>query len=109
MRKDLIEIKQMGGLKCDNPNCDYVNEFVPASDYKNWVNCPCPKCGANLLTQEDYKSHKKLLSMINVINRIGRLLPERILKELEKESTQTARASWNGSGKMKLTIEEENK
>jgi len=42
------------GVKCDNPNCDYSDMSVTVSDYADWVNKPCPKCGENLMTQKDY-------------------------------------------------------
>lgn len=42
------------GIKCDNPQCDFKDHTVRIEDYKQWLNWPCPKCGANLLTQADY-------------------------------------------------------
>ena len=72
---EIVKIKQIGGIKCDNPNCDYRNESVPVEDYKNWLNKPCPICGSNLLTKKDYKSVKRLLSTIKIINKIGKILP----------------------------------
>lgn len=39
-------------LFCDNPECEHV-EFV-AEITQDMVNKPCPECGSNLLTQEDY-------------------------------------------------------
>ena len=43
------------GLKCDNPNCDWKDTTITVEDYPNWINKPCPKCGENVLTEEDYK------------------------------------------------------
>ena len=74
MTDDVLSIISMGGLKCDTPGCNYINEFVPPSDYKNWIDCPCPKCGASLLTKKDYKSFKRMLYFITCINKIGKLL-----------------------------------
>lgn len=42
----------MNFLKCDEPDCDtrvFVGEIQ-----QHHVDTPCPSCGANLLTQEDY-------------------------------------------------------
>lgn len=75
MAEDTLKIFKMGGLKCDTPGCGYVNEFVPPSDYKNWIDCPCPRCGANLLTKKDYKSFNRLLFFIKAVNKIGKLFP----------------------------------
>lgn len=99
---DLIEIKKMGGIKCDNPDCDYRDETVKVEDYSNWLDRPCPKCGNNLLTKEDYKSFKKLLSLIKVINKIGRLLPKKTIKKLEEEPKELVHIGWNGSGKFSI-------
>ena len=73
---EIVEIKQIGGIKCDNPSCDFRDESVPVEDYKNWLNKPCPICGSNLLTKKDYKSVKRLLSTIKIINKIGKILQE---------------------------------
>ena len=43
-------------------------------DYKDWLNKPCPKCGMNLLTQEDYDNVMMLMSLINSMNEV---LPQR--------------------------------
>ena len=42
------------GLKCDNPECDFVDLTIPRADYESSIGKPCPKCGESLLTQEDY-------------------------------------------------------
>ena len=58
-----------GGLKCDNVNCDYVNMDVEINDYKNWVNKPCPLCGSNLLTEQDFAAVLAIQSIVNNINK----------------------------------------
>lgn len=40
------------GIKCDTDGCDYHNDDV--IKYRKWINKPCPKCGANLLTVKDF-------------------------------------------------------
>lgn len=42
------------GVKCDNSGCDFVVSFEAFEEYEQFINKPCPKCGENLLTQEDY-------------------------------------------------------
>ena len=59
-----------GGIKCDNPQCDYINEDVSVSDYHNWLNKPCPKCGENLLTQEDYDKVQSMLAIVDLVNQM---------------------------------------
>lgn len=58
------------GIKCDNPECDFKDMSVNFEDYKNWVNRPCPKCGANLLTTKDYNACRALLHISNFLNKI---------------------------------------
>jgi hypothetical protein len=87
-----IEI-QGGGLKCDNPHCDFEDETIPIEDYEKWINKPCPKCGENLLTQEDYDQTMQILDAMSIINSYspedldtiaGNLSPEEIDQALDK-------------------------
>ncbi len=43
------------GVKCDTKDCDFTVQFTEFEQYEGYVNKPCPKCGANLLTEEDYE------------------------------------------------------
>lgn len=59
-------------LECDNDSCDFVLKRVPGFYEKiteHHVGTPCPKCGESLLTFEDYYEHKKLMDIINWINK----------------------------------------
>lgn len=67
MTKKAIDINVIG-IKCDH--CDYRKEGVKFEDYPQWLNKPCPKCGANLLTQEDLDSIKMLFSFAELVNAI---------------------------------------
>ena len=49
----LCVIMEFKDIKCDNAKCDHYEE-VDFEDYPKYVNKPCPKCGDNLLTREDY-------------------------------------------------------
>jgi len=72
MRK-LIEINQDHLVICDNKDCDFKvpNETgAPSvSIMKQFLNVACPKCGSNLLTEEDYTNSLKILNAMNWINR----------------------------------------
>lgn len=69
MRK-LIEIDDDASLICDNPQCDYTTEtrFTPqeATDY---INKPCPKCGKNLLTFDDFINWVMLINRVRRVNK----------------------------------------
>lgn len=66
----LIDI-QVGGLKCDAEGCDYTDTDAKMEDYEQYVNAPCPKCGAPLLTEEDMAAVKQMHEMADLINGMG--------------------------------------
>ena len=73
-----IELTNNGGLKCDNPSCDWEDTTIKMEDYGEWVNKPCPKCGENVLSEGDYTMTQALHSAVDFINSLG----EGELKEL---------------------------
>lgn len=70
MRK-LIEVSREMLIVCDNPKCGYNIPYNKDSDtdLKKYINTPCPECGQNLLTEEDYLRDKKVMQTINFINK----------------------------------------
>lgn len=64
-----------GGLKCDNPNCDWKDLSVTRDQMKDFINHKCPKCGENVLTLEDYENANKAMQIADFINS---LTPEQI-------------------------------
>lgn len=71
MRK-LIEMSQEYLIVCDNKECDYKIENTtkdPYVDTISYINAPCPKCGENLLTVEDYLSVRKMTRIVNWVNK----------------------------------------
>ena len=62
------------GIRCDA--CDWKNPNVKVEDSESWLNKPCPKCGANLLTETDLKIMESLLSLVEVINDLAPLYPD---------------------------------
>lgn len=63
--------RKSGGLKCDSPTCDWTDPTVKVEDYKEWLNAPCPKCGDNVLTQEDFDNVMKVIEMVDLINTLS--------------------------------------
>lgn len=59
------------GLVCDNPACDYENREVTEANLKDWVNAPCPKCGENLLTEDDFDRAINALEVVELINSLS--------------------------------------
>ena len=63
---------QIGGIKCDNPHCNYKDMSVKYEEYPDYLNKPCPICGWNLLTQQDY----------DIVQRIVKLHTNPLLQQL---------------------------
>ncbi|MGE7650499.1 hypothetical protein ACQKM1_22390 [Peribacillus frigoritolerans] len=83
------------GIKCDS--CDFNDMAVQVNDYPEWVNKPCPKCNANLLTEADYKNVKLLIKLAEITNII---LP----KNSSDEEKVTMTVEMNGTGEMDFDI-----
>ena len=65
-----IEITQWG-IKCDNPECEFVDNTVKFEQYPQYINKGCPHCGDNLLTKADYENAVALRSVANLINKFS--------------------------------------
>lgn len=59
---DLISTK----LKCDS--CDYIEPDLDMNDLESYIDKPCPLCGENILTKEDYDQQNLLLGIVNLMN-----------------------------------------
>ena len=70
MRK-LIEKQQNSLVTCDNPKCDYTVACTDDTEKSLvlFIDKPCPKCGENLLTKEDYLQYQNLIKFVNFMNR----------------------------------------
>lgn len=55
-------------IDCDNSSCNFTKD-IGLVDVGNYLNKPCPLCGDNLLTEEDYKQAMNTLKVINWINK----------------------------------------
>lgn len=88
-----------GGLKCDNPSCDFVDMSIAIEDYDKWLNVPCPKCGANLLTQEDLDAVKMIIALSKLIQ----------ASEYENngiDGDATLCFNFNGTGNVEMSIKQ---
>lgn len=55
-------------LKCDAEGCDHKESVSEIT--ADLIGKPCPKCGANLLTKDDFESGQNLVEVINAFNKI---------------------------------------
>ena len=62
-------------LNCDNDRCDFTIADIPDADAEGWVDRPCPKCGENLLTREDFDRWSTVQKAAELINT---LTPEQL-------------------------------
>lgn len=88
-----IQISKMGGLKCDNPHCDWCDMDIKTEDYKDYIDYKCPKCGEDVFTKKDYSVFKFTIWLIKVLNFI---LPKRVPNE-DKDAIMTCNFGKNGA------------
>jgi hypothetical protein len=81
----------MGGLKCDNPSCDYKNPNIHLSEYADYVGATCPQCGEVLLTQADFDAVQKLVEFAEIIG-------------LVEDDVPMARLEMDGSGSITIKL-----
>ena len=98
METPIIQFEE-GGICCDNDACDYFDDTVLFSQLKDFVNKPCPKCGSNLLTEEDYKAAVTFRKMGEKLNSMPKEVVEALLKTVnvvrlpeDEENAQRIRA-----------------
>jgi hypothetical protein len=56
-------------LICDEPTCDHKEDVGALSE--DMIGKPCPKCGANLLTREDYEEGLKYQAVLELLKSAG--------------------------------------
>jgi hypothetical protein len=66
----LIEF-EVRGIECDNERCDFGDPNVLAKDFPIWINKPCPKCGSNLLTYDDWELVDRMMAFTNLTNELA--------------------------------------
>ena len=89
------------GIKCDNPDCDYIDMTVRYEDYPKWLNRPCPKCGANLLTEKDFKKIQKMMSHVEFLNKVFSLANKKGKDATENAPLLKVHLDMNGTGKVR--------
>lgn len=70
-RKPITITKDIEGLKCDNPACDWTDPSVKFENMEEHLNRECPKCGQNVLTEEDFHLAKSVKDGVDLINSLS--------------------------------------
>lgn len=84
---------KIGGIKCDF--CTWFDMDVPYEKYPEYINKPCPYCGSNLLTEEDYVNCQTLVAYAEAMN-------EKKLPNKCKAKDRYMHVEMNGTGNMEL-------
>lgn len=79
------------GIKCDAPDCGWCDDEADWADARAWLDKPCPKCGASLLTDGDLAFLEAALSAAAWVNKLVGDLPD-------TEPKVTGRIQMDGSG-----------
>ena len=68
-KRQLIETHIDPKVVCDNPSCDYTESYTETTSLIDYVNKPCPKCGENLCTEQDYKTYMGMMKTVKWLNK----------------------------------------
>ena len=85
----------ISGIKCDADGCDYRDDDVAVEQYNEWLNKPCPMCGANLLTEEDLAVVNAFTTITNEVNSLMESLGIESPSDAERK---VVRVELNGTG-----------
>lgn len=66
MRKAIEVVRT--DLKCDAAGCGHVETFDGPAE--NHIDKPCPRCGASLLTREDYEAMVRAMAAVDLVNEL---------------------------------------
>lgn len=91
----------VSGLKCDAEGCGYENPDVNCEGYRSWLNAPCPRCGASLLTEKDLEATEQLMAFAREINKIVGPIPDDV-------ETVDLRVKMSGSGLDAIEVVDDN-
>lgn len=91
------------GIKCDCETCDFKDDSVIINDYEDYLDKPCPKCGENLLTEEDLLAALKITVAAQRLEMfLNRWLPEFILRYMAKGEKRRYKIDRPKNGRLKL-------
>ena len=83
------------GLKCEKSSCNFSKIDIKFEDYPKWIDKPCPKCGTNLLTEQEYLRAKMAKAYVNSLNETMPPISE------PEEGLHALSVSFDGKGSLK--------
>ena len=97
-------VTNLYGVKCDNPKCDWKDMTVPYDDYPSYIGKPCPACGWDLMSKQEYCG---LIAFYRLVLRVDEFATQ--ADELATKADELAvQFDFEGTYN-KLTIGEDNK
>ena len=87
-----------GGIKCDNPSCDWEDQEATLEDYKKWIGKGCPKCGENVLTEEDYNNVMLIKKISEQINKIPKDVLHSMNESIDPEAVKESEVFKDAEG-----------
>jgi len=81
------------GIKCDNPNCSYTDKTATFETYHNYLNKPCPNCGENLLTEDDFNRAEAIRLAVDIVNSLPKELLEQLSGDITPERIEELKSS----------------
>ena len=74
-KRPLVEFEDKGqALRCDNESCGFVYELdgvkqTNPEGLNPFIGHPCPDCGQNLLTEDDFNRAVRLIGILKWMNK----------------------------------------
>ena len=97
------------GLKCDAPGCGWADMSIPLAKYHVYVGAACPDCGADILTEADYRYVVAMVRVNNMINTVGAVIQGLTFGLIKPGKPKTVNhIDLNGSGKPSIRKEPAN-
>ena len=90
---------ELNGLECDK--CDWKDESIPLDDFEKWLDKPCPKCGAVVLTHEQLGQLNMMIEIADVLNQLDMDIDP-------NDPMMDMNIKIDGSANIKLNIQENN-
>lgn len=118
MENKNIEMKEPYYLHCDNTDCNHDEPFE-GEFRKELIGTPCPKCGSNLLTTQDYEDallvKARMITAVDFINSLSeeqmqlysKMLTGEDLADVDEREMSKLSVHIH-DGKLNLEIEKEN-
>lgn len=96
------------GIKCDAPGCGYRDDTADLSTPREWLDKPCPLCGASLLTQADLDLMERMKANAAELNALlSETLPPELVAQVDADpewDEAGAKLEMHGDGSLTIHL-----